>query len=65
MPDVVNRPMKGASIMLPGVLCPEGHALFTVERHVTVNGVKHRTELHCQNCAHKGTWDYTNNEWVQ
>ena len=64
MPDVKDRPMKGASVMWPGIECPDGHGLFTVERYVTVNGVKHRAELHCQACEHKGTWDFTNNEWV-
>jgi hypothetical protein len=64
MPDVKDAPATGVPWSHPEIMCPCGETVFHVERWVTVNGVRHRTELTCTRCARVDTWDWTLKMWL-
>lgn len=66
MPDVMNAPKVGQVNTLEGVSCLKcNKSSFHVERWVTVNGVKHRTEVKCSDplCGLWGCYDFVTG-WI-
>lgn len=65
MPDVAGAPAQGSTWSNADIFCDNcASKYFTVVRWVTVNGVRYRTELDCQNCGRKDTWDWATQQWM-
>jgi hypothetical protein len=65
MPDVASAPAVGSQWEAPpGVICWCLSRLFRMRRWVTVNGVRHRAEVECENCKTVGTWDWATSQWL-
>lgn len=65
MPDVANAPNPDAQWTHPDIFC-DGCAgkYFYPKRWVTVNGLRHRAELHCVGCGRVDTWDWATQQWM-
>jgi hypothetical protein len=64
MPDVVHAPTEADVFSHPDIACPCGSRDFKCARWVTVNGVRHRAELHCRGCGAERTWDWGQRRWL-
>ena len=67
MPDVLQAPQKGEKWQFNGMTCHRCKGeIFTVREYVTINGIKHRAELECddQDCKFRGVYDFNEAKWL-
>jgi len=66
MPDVAGAPAVGSQWEAPSeVRCRCLGSRFTMRKWVTVNGLRHRTEVQCLVCNLVGTWDWATAQWLK